>query len=342
MLLNADAAGEAFDEGAGHADVGDDNLAYARLGFEREQAGLERGEGDRDVGTDCDAGRGAGLGVEAAGDVGGDDDAALGAKVVDGGDGAGDGSVGAAGKAGPDETIHDDGGNTASGAEAADGRAEVAVGSIKAAQGRFGADGVLGGDVGVWARCADADRDGADVGVVEVAEKGEPIAAVVAGAAHDENAGVSLGLGEFGESVKDDLGEFAAGVLHEDERGEAELGGGKAIKLACGGNVEDEEFGSVEGRAALTNGRVGARKGIVALVAGHGGSLAELCATSGALRRYLGGSDDGTNQLSSSDDGSGAGAGQPAYTLVAWDARTWISGRGVCFVSWNAAVHAGA
>jgi len=104
---------------------------------------------------------------------------------------------------------------------------------------------------------------------MQVACRGEAIAAVVAGPAENEDAG-ALGIIQ---GVERDFGEVEGGVFHQDDGRDAELGDGEAVDLADGLAREDvhEIVGSPGGRCGsftLSGG------GVPRIMPGHGGVYA--------------------------------------------------------------------
>ena len=205
-----DVRGRTFESLAGDADVGCDQLADVVGGGEAEVARLGRAEGDRSVGGH---GRGvcvAGVGVDAGGDVDGED-VEVGAPGLLRTDGfedraqrLGQGAAAARAQHGVDDEV--------GGAKGLPQACPVVV--VRGID-RVGAGGDGAGEERVGgARRAEVQLD-VRAPVAEVAPRDEAVAAVGAGADEDQgvvaDAHASPGVGGHGE----------AGALHEGVRGDA-------------------------------------------------------------------------------------------------------------------------
>lgn len=168
----------------------------------------------------------AGVAIEAGGNIDGEEGAFGEVEGVD--DSAGQASD-LAGEAGAKKGVDDE----IVGLRVDDPIAQFGVIVGKAMEGNFhgGGDGELSGQRGmrVASACAgveggqDADRK---AGIVQVAGGNEAIAAVVAGAADDEDRGTGLEVAQGG------LGNGPAGVFHENENRDAIFLHGAAVDFA--------------------------------------------------------------------------------------------------------------
>lgn len=252
--------------------------ADERLRGKGEEPGFQGGERDGDIGMDGTTEDFAGVGVEAGGKIGGEDDGARGAErvgEVDELEGcAGDGAI----EARPEDGIDDEGGNGARGLEqGAIGEVEVeaeASADVEVDAGIVGEAVGVGGEEDAWLESTD----------VEVSGEGEPVAAVVPWTGEDEDV-----AREAGEEVIGGLGEGVSGVLHEEEGGDGELVACEAIEVAGLGPGEEEVGVPVHARSLSSSGMAPDLAPILSLAASiplavyWGAGIVRLAATSRRL-----------------------------------------------------------